>query len=121
MNQKKTIGKFGGVCVILLHQTNINLNKGKESQMKFLTTTIIAILFTFFSVLAVAGPVNINTATAENLAVNIKGVGKKKAEAIIAYREANGPFKSVDDLQKVKGIGSKILQKNKENLLISSN
>jgi len=89
--------------------------------MKFIKTTILAIIFAFITGVAYAGPVNINTATAESLAVNIKGVGKKKAEAIIAYRQANGPFKSVEELAKVKGIGPKLLLKNRENLLISSN
>jgi len=89
--------------------------------MKFIKTTILAIIFVFITGVAYAGPVNINTATAESLAVNIKGVGKKKAEAIIAYRQANGPFKSVEELAKVKGIGPKLLLKNRENLLISSN
>lgn len=88
--------------------------------MNIIKTTILAVIFAFIAGVAYAGPVNINTATAENLAANIKGVGKKKAEAIIAYREANGPFKSVEELAKVKGIGQKLLQKNRENLLISS-
>lgn len=79
--------------------------------MKIIKTTILAILFVFFTGVANAGPVNINTATAENLAVNIKGVGMKKAEAIIAYRQANGPFKSIDELARVKGIGQKTLGK----------
>jgi competence protein ComEA len=89
--------------------------------MKLIKTTILAVIFTFMTGTAYAGPVNINTANADNLAVNIKGVGKKKAEAIIAYREANGPFKSVQELIKVKGIGEKLVQKNRDNLLISSN
>jgi len=89
--------------------------------MKFIKTTLLAIIFTLITGVAYAGPVNINTANAENLAMNIKGVGKKKAEAIISYRDTHGPFKSVDEIGKVKGIGPKILQKNRENLLISSN
>ena len=88
--------------------------------MKFVKLAILAIIFTFITETANAGPVNINTATAESLATNIQGVGLKKAEAIIAYRQANGPFKTIDELAKVKGIGKKLLLKNKENLLISS-
>lgn len=88
--------------------------------MKFIKTSILAIIFVCITGVAYAGPVNINTATAESLAVNIKGVGIKKAEAIIAYRQANGPFKKVEELSNVKGIGHKLLQKNRENLLISS-
>src|SRR5579862_9297410 len=52
--------------------------------------------------------VNINTADAETLALELKGIGQKRAEAIIAYREQHGPFKSIDDLSNIKGIGKKI-------------
>ncbi|WP_262927389.1 ComEA family DNA-binding protein [Phytohalomonas tamaricis] len=48
--------------------------------------------------------VDINTATTEQI-VELKGIGAKKAEAIIAEREANGPFKDAQDLARVKGIG----------------
>jgi competence protein ComEA len=65
---------------------------------------------------AIAGPVNINTADAKTLARELDGVGKAKAEAIVAYREKNGPFKSVDDLVKVKGLGKKLIEQNKANL-----
>lgn len=57
-----------------------------------------------------AQPVNINTADAATLADMLRGIGLRKAEAIVAYRSANGPFKSVDDLVNVKGIGSKTLE-----------
>ena len=55
-------------------------------------------------------PVNINTASATELAA-INGLGEVKAKAIVAYREQNGPFKSVDDLKEVKGIGEQMLAK----------
>jgi len=60
----------------------------------------------------VAGSINLNKADVKTLA-QLNGVGEKKAEAIIAYRESNGGFKSVNDLVKVKGIGEKILDKNR--------
>lgn len=63
------------------------------------------------------GKININTATLEEL-TQLKGVGEKIAEAIIAYREANDLFKSVADLEKVKGIGPKILADNMDRLTI---
>ena len=64
--------------------------------------------------------VNINTADAQTLAdAHIKGIGKKRAEAIIAYREAHGPFKSLDDLKKVKGLSGKIVDANRERLLLN--
>ena len=65
---------------------------------------------------AIAGPVNVNTADAKTLARELQGVGMAKAEAIIAYREKNGPFKSADDLVKVKGLGKKLVDQNKANL-----
>ena len=54
--------------------------------------------------------INVNTAPAAEL-VALPGIGPKKAEAIVQYREANGPFKTVDDLVQVKGIGPKTLEK----------
>lgn len=65
---------------------------------------------------ALAGPVNINTADAKTLARELSGVGMAKAEAIVAYREKNGPYKSADDLVKVKGLGKKLVDQNKANL-----
>ena len=52
---------------------------------------------------------DINTATKEDF-VKIKGIGEKKAERIINYRNEHGKFNSVDDLQNVKGIGNKIVE-----------
>ena len=54
--------------------------------------------------------VNINTADVATLAGSLRGVGIKKAEAIVAYRSEHGPFKSVDELVNVKGIGDKMLE-----------
>ncbi|MGQ0384135.1 MAG: ComEA family DNA-binding protein [Gammaproteobacteria bacterium] len=65
---------------------------------------------------AIAGPVNVNTADAKTLARELDGVGMAKAEAIVAYRQKNGPFRSADDLAKVKGIGRKTVDQNKANL-----
>ena len=78
---------------------------------------IVTLLALTFSAFVHAGPVNINTANAQSFSKNIKGVGQKKAEAIIAYREKHGKFKTVADLTRVKGIGKKLLEKN-EGLLI---
>lgn len=59
-----------------------------------------------------AAAININTASAGEIAAALNGVGEKRAEAIVAYREQNGPFKSLADLQNVKGIGEKVVEKN---------
>ncbi|WP_258405098.1 ComEA family DNA-binding protein [Shewanella psychrotolerans] len=61
--------------------------------------------------------ININTATAQEL-VQLKGIGKSKALAIIEYRDANGKFKSVEELSQVKGIGSKLLEQNRSQLIL---
>ena len=57
--------------------------------------------------------VNINTASADELAAAIKGVGPKIAQAIVRYRAQHGPFRSVDDLMQVKGIGPATIDKNR--------
>jgi len=65
-----------------------------------------------------AGPVNINTADAATLARELNGVGLKRAQAIIEYREKHGPFKSADELTLVKGIGQAAVSKNREMIRI---
>jgi len=62
--------------------------------------------------------VNINTATQSELEA-VKGVGPSKAKAIIEYREANGNFKQVDDLDNVKGFGKASVDKLREALSVS--
>ncbi|WJY14036.1 helix-hairpin-helix domain-containing protein [Pectobacteriaceae bacterium CE90] len=56
--------------------------------------------------------VNINTATAEQLAAIMNGVGLKKAQAIVTYREQNGPFTQIEQLQEVPGIGAALVGRN---------
>lgn len=68
--------------------------------------------------LAWGGPVNINTADADTLARELTGVGKARAEAIVAYRTKHGPFKSADDLVLVKGIGQKVIDENRANIRV---
>lgn len=63
--------------------------------------------------------VNLNTATQSELE-SVKGLGPVKAKAIIAYREANGKFKSIDDLDKVKGFGKASVEKLRGELTIGS-
>ncbi|MDB4261098.1 helix-hairpin-helix domain-containing protein [Porticoccaceae bacterium] len=62
--------------------------------------------------------VNINSASAVDIAKVLKGVGLKTAEAIVAYRDANGTFKSLESIAMVKGIGSKTLKKNSARILL---
>lgn len=62
-------------------------------------------------------PININTATAEQLS-QVKGIGPAKAAAIVKYREQNGLFSSTDELAQVRGIGKKIVTEN-QSLLVT--
>ena len=62
------------------------------------------------------GKVNINTATVEELKT-LKGVGDKKAEAIIEYRKKNGSFQTKEDLMKVRGIGKKLFESFQERIV----
>jgi len=62
--------------------------------------------------------VNLNSADAATLQSSLAGIGKAKAEAIVAYREANGNFASVDELLEVKGIGQALIERNREKLTV---
>ncbi len=61
-------------------------------------------------------PVNLNTATAQQIEGKVKGIGKKKAEAIVAYRTEHGAFKSFDELAYVKGLGESFVASHLEAL-----
>jgi competence protein ComEA len=65
-----------------------------------------------------ASPVNINTATAEEISQALNGIGLKKAQAIIHYREQNGIFKKASDIVSVKGIGVSIYKDNSQDILV---
>jgi competence protein ComEA len=86
--------------------------------MEIFRNTVVALALLLFTSLANANPVNINTASASVLADSIVGVGPDKAAAIVDYRAQNGPFISIDDLSKVRGIGSKTVDANKDNLTV---
>jgi competence protein ComEA len=82
--------------------------------------------FTFFAAIAAAIPalgamqVDINSADAKTLAQALDGVGLVKAEEIVAYREAHGPFRSLDDLARVKGIGPRLIEENRETIVFGA-
>ncbi|UIJ75224.1 ComEA family DNA-binding protein [Acinetobacter sp. SH20PTE14] len=61
--------------------------------------------------------VRLNTASVDELQT-LHGIGQKKAEAIVQYRKSNGLFKSIDDIQQVKGIGPALFAKNKAKLAL---
>jgi competence protein ComEA len=74
-----------------------------------------------FSILAwAAQPVNVNSASAEQIAESLKGIGMSKAEAIVSYRSENGDFKHVDELVNVKGIGIRTVDINREYILLEN-
>ncbi|MBT8064941.1 MAG: hypothetical protein HKP16_08405 [Xanthomonadales bacterium] len=80
------------------------------------------IVFILGTILAAAAwaaqPVNVNTASAEEIAESLKGVGMSKARLIVAYREANGSFSHIDELVNVKGIGIRTVDMNREQILL---
>lgn len=63
--------------------------------------------------------INLNEADSATLQKELSGVGEAKAKAIVAYRETNGPFASVDELLEVKGIGKAILDRNRDKLEVN--
>lgn len=68
---------------------------------------------------AKSGKVDLNGADAPTLQRELSGIGEAKAKAIVAYRDSNGPFASIDELLEVKGIGKAILDKNREKLEVN--
>ena len=83
-------------------------------------TKLLLTLVILFSANISASPVNINTADAQKIADSVSGFGLKKAQAIVDYRTKNGEFKTLDDLNKVSGIGDKTIEKIKSDILFSA-
>ena len=79
---------------------------------------LLALILCFAITGAAVAAVNINTASKDEL-VTLKGVGEKRAQSIIDYRTKNGPFKTVDDLEKVPGIGPGIMKQIKSQISVS--
>ena len=78
----------------------------------------IFLLLVLFTTNVFAEPVNINKADVKTIAASLNGIGEKKAQAIIEYREKNGEFKTIESLTEVTGIGEKTIEKNKEDILL---
>mgnify|MGYP002866681779 CR=1 FL=1 len=79
-------------------------------------TLIAAALFCSSAV--VAAPININTASASEIAGSLNGIGTHKAQAIVKYRDQNGPFNKPEDVTLVKGIGQSTYDRNKKDILL---
>ena len=80
--------------------------------MKLFIATLLAALLALPA--WAAGGVNINTASAEEIAAALNGVGLSKAQEIVNYREEHGAFTHVDELVNVKGIGVRTVDKNRD-------
>ncbi|MDD1782425.1 ComEA family DNA-binding protein [Enterovibrio sp. ZSDZ35] len=89
----------------------------------FLSAAFVAVVLAFAPINFVSATehevaVNINTADAEELDKYLDGIGKSKAQAIVDFRAENGAFESVDSLSDVKGIGSAIVEKNRDRITL---
>jgi competence protein ComEA len=84
-----------------------------------LFSSIAAVALLGCSPLLLAGPVDVNTADAETISAELKGVGLAKAKAIVEYRKKHGPFRSADDLSLVKGIGERTVEINRSDIKVS--
>jgi competence protein ComEA len=84
--------------------------------MKFIIASLLACMLSLSA--WAAATININTATAEEIAESMNGVGLAKAQEIVRYREANGNFAHIDELVNVKGIGIRIVDKNRDIIFV---
>jgi competence protein ComEA len=102
------------------HQTNlkerVQMLHSASGASRATRKSIQVLIASLLPVLAWAGPVDINRADAATIAKELNGIGLSRAQAIVAYREKNGSFKSADELRKVKGIGAKTLERNRPNI-----
>lgn len=80
---------------------------------------VAAVFLLLASPIVLAGQVDINTADAETISAELKGVGLSKAKAIVEYRKKHGPFRSADDLSLVKGIGERTVELNRADIKVS--
>jgi len=85
---------------------------------RFVQGLILATLSSAVAHLAVAGPVNINTADAEELAAELRGIGPALAAEIIRDREENGRYERPEEITRVRGIGQRVLEDNIDYILV---
>ena len=106
--KNKSIVKVGALLVSLLLFLIVNPVNAVEKKDEVGKTS---------ETLASMEKININQADVKTL-TTLKGIGKDRALKIIEYREKNGPFQKAEDLMKVKGIGKKIFEQNKDFITI---
>lgn len=90
----------------------------KAINIKSLITLLATGLFSIWA--WAVQPVDVNSASVEEIAEALKGVGMSKAEAIVNYRNEHGLFKHVDELVNVKGIGIRTVDINREYILLEN-
>jgi len=91
--------------------------------MKTIRNLIIALVLAMSvsgMTLAQESVVNVNTASAEQLADTLVGIGPSKAEAIISYRDAHGEFEHIDELINVRGIGMRTVDRNRDRITLAA-
>ena len=93
-----------------------------QSLMKTTVATLqaLALAALFAGIAHAADTVDINTADAKTIDRVLINIGPAKAEAIVAHREANGPYKSLEQLANVKGIGLKTVEKNRDRIQLGA-
>lgn len=87
--------------------------------MKIFRPLLCGVVLAMTSLGAIADKININDADASALAA-LHGIGQAKAEAIVEHRDSNGPFRSIDDLANVKGLGASIVERNRDRLTVGN-
>jgi competence protein ComEA len=98
--------------------TQITLRRVAMNRFAMILKSFVLSLAFVGAAFASAGKVDINTADAATIAAALNGVGPAKAEAIVAYRTEHGPFKSIDQLVEVRGIGLATVDKNRELIVL---
>lgn len=83
-------------------------------KQSFLGALALTFALCFSAPLLATTPIDLNTATAEQIAAALIGIGPAKAQAIVDYRTEKGSFVSIDELTEVQGIGPATLERNRD-------
>jgi competence protein ComEA len=108
-------GYFYSLVFALLSSASIAAIAAPQARIEPVEPTVSAETITKAEI----GKVDLNGADVSTLQRELAGVGEAKAKAIVAYRDTDGPFVSVDELLEVKGIGKAILERNRDKLEVN--